>query len=60
MMKMGVFLGVFVGNGEKKEWRVKFDDSFVGELFMRGIFLCDIILYVAVSLQILLFCLFSS
>ena len=45
---------------ERKNGRVKFDDSFVGELFMRGIFLCDIILYAAVSLQILLlFCLFQ-
>ena len=44
---------------ERKNGRVRFDDSFVGELFMRGIFLCDIILYAAVSLQILIFCLFQ-
>ena len=43
----------------RKNGRVRFDDSFVGELFMRGIFLCDIILYAAVSLQILIFCLFQ-
>lgn len=45
----------------RKNGRVRFDDSFVGELFMRGIFLCDNILYAAVSLQILLlFCLFQA